>query len=107
MLLGFGELNLHACTIESECKVASIPNALLIYRIHIRTQQTAGDKSRCPLVAILGRNPSPLPPYTGSIHWFFTFAKSQDIDTRPADNDDDDDAGIQDTGDICQKENFK
>jgi len=105
MLLGFGELNLHACTIESECKVASIPNALLIYRIHIRTQQTAGDKSRCPLVAILGRNPPP--PYTGNIHWFFTFAKSQDIDTRPADNDDDDDAGIQDTGDICQKENFK
>jgi len=55
----------------------------------------------------LAETPLPLPPYTGNIHWFFTFAKSQDIDTRPADNDDDDDAGIQDTGDICQKENFK
>lgn len=72
MLLGFGELNLHACTIEFECKVASISNALLIY--HTRT-------ARCPYVAILGRHfpfahqLSPQDSHTlKNMYGFFTFA---------------------------------
>lgn len=106
MLLAFGELNLHACTIEFECKVASISNALLIYHIRIQRRRH-GDKgsnsrtTRCPLAGILGRNIPLLintTPFTENMYWFFTFAENPDIDTRPAAVDDDDD----DTG-ACKK----
>lgn len=52
MLVGFGEFNLHARTIEFECKMATISNALLISssntQAHTRTHTRTKMSLWCP-----------------------------------------------------------